>query len=515
MRLFEILILAGLSVTLLGGLLPRARRPTWLRYLGWLTPGLILLHFAVEHYRWQMVPAYVLAAVAALWSLRKPALAAHAPRPSWVRRAGRVLAVVCALLVVGLSGVLAVGFPVFVAPLPTGPLGIGTTRLFFVDSSRVDSFAPNANTPRELLATVWYPADVPSGAARDPFWPTDADAAQGAGLPPFMLSHVPLVAGNSSPDAPLAKAEARYPVILYSHGYGASNWTNVPQMEELASHGFIVVSLGHTYDASRLTFPDGRVVIGNAGTRVPPMKPDDARMIGARTAEMKAEKDPAAVRRAWKEVMALQNKAGWVVPGSGQVWIADTRYLIDQLSAIDAGTVRGVVGNADRFTGHMALDRLGLAGMSFGGSTTGSVCAIDPRCKAGVNLDGSQFGDVIDHPVQVPFLYFTSASNNEFPVYFGSPADLYEVHVKRSTHGNFTDLTLIMPLFTWLARFGVPFLGEIGTSEMERVMSAYSLAFFQKYLQGTTQPLLDATGASAAHPDVVFTAWPAGRAVVP
>ncbi len=418
------------------------------------------------------------------------------------------------LLTAGLSWLLAAGFPQFTYPGPSGPYPVGTTRLFFVDMSREDPFAPTPHTPRELLTAVWYPAEVTTGGRPAPFWPADANASVAIGMPPFVFSHVALVRSYPTIDAPMAKAESRYPVIVFSHGFNASPWQNVPQMEELASHGFIVVSLGHTYDASMLIFPDGRVVRDNSHTRRPPMTRDAATKLAAVMSRLAVTKEPDSVRGVWREVLIAQREAGFFVVPSVPVWMADTRYLMDQLETINAGTDQGVIGPTKPFAGRMALDRLGVAGMSFGGSTAGSVCAVDPRCKAGINLDGWQLGNVIDDPVKAPFMYFTNGTNNGFPVYFATSADLYEVHVKHATHGNFTDMSLIMPLFTWLSRPNFAMLGEIDAPQMERIMTTYTLAFFQQYLQEKPQSILGAP-APAEMADVVFTARPAAPVVPP
>ena len=46
--------------------------------------------------------------------------------------------------------------------------------------------------------------------------------------------------------------------------------------------------------------------------------------------------------------------------------------------------VAGIAGAGD-------FSSVGEMGMSFGGSTTGGICVVDPRCGAGVNLDGGDY----------------------------------------------------------------------------------------------------------------------------
>jgi hypothetical protein len=54
--------------------------------------------------------------------------------------------------------------------------------------------------------------------------------------------------------------------------------------------------------------------------------------------------------------------------------------------------------------------------------------------------------------------------------------------------------------------FGV--LGSIGAQQMESILTAYTLAFFQQYLQEKHSPLLDGPPASRRFPQVVFRAAP-------
>lgn len=55
-------------------------------------------------------------------------------------------------------------------------------------------------------------------------------------------------------------------------------------------------------------------------------------------------------------------------------------------------------------------------------------------------------------------------------------------------------------------------LGEIDAPQMERIMTTYTLAFFQRYLQGKPQAILGGP-APVDMADVVFTARPAPTAV--
>ncbi|MGH9664893.1 MAG: hypothetical protein ACRD9L_10760, partial [Bryobacteraceae bacterium] len=113
---------------------------------------LALLHLAVAGYRWQMIPAYLLAALL-LTSLR------GAPLPPLSQAAGILL--------------LAGGFtltnllPVFSLPDPGGRFPIGSMTFHLTDSSRRERMDPKS--PRELMVQVWYPAQPGSTAPRAPY----------------------------------------------------------------------------------------------------------------------------------------------------------------------------------------------------------------------------------------------------------------------------------------------------------------------------------------------------------
>ena len=50
---------------------------------------------------------------------------------------------------------------------------------------------------------------------------------------------------------PSPEQEATYPVLIFSHGYEIGFFAqNTVQMEELASHGYVVFSVGHAYESS-------------------------------------------------------------------------------------------------------------------------------------------------------------------------------------------------------------------------------------------------------------------------
>ena len=151
------------------------------------------------------------------------------------------------------------------------------------------------------------------------------------------------------------------------------------------------------------------------------------------------------------------------------------------------------------FAGNLDTARIGVFGQSFGGATAFQVCAIDPRCKAAINIDGTQWGTLLESPLQAPFLMMYGEKTDRLNdwVINTSLASGYSLRVNGASHINFTDFNLISPVFK-LPQLGI--LGKIDTRQMERIMNAYTLAFFDQTLKGIPSPLLQS--ASPDYPEV-------------
>ncbi|WP_155123598.1 hypothetical protein [Actinoplanes sp. SE50/110] len=137
-------------------------------------------------------------------------------------------------------------FPRLTLPAPTGPLPIGTVALHLVDPAG----------GREMMAGVWYPArDI----RRYPVFPWMSDPAWRALLRLVDLEapvRAPLTATRRG--APVLGE--RLPVILYSHGNDSCRAETTITVQELASHGYAVVTVDHTGNGVS-EFPDGRITL--------------------------------------------------------------------------------------------------------------------------------------------------------------------------------------------------------------------------------------------------------------
>jgi len=500
MRPLEVLILLALLFSLLAYLIPRSRQPRWLSRPLALAAILVAIHLVVEGYRWQMVPAYALAAFLvlgiALWS--RGTATQHPPTPSRLRRILGILGVtvgfIVGLIALALAALLSTALPVFTLPEPTGPYAVGTQYYLWTDTSRPDEYTSAPDDFREVSVQIWYPAE-PSGHGKPiPYMRRDAAQAFGSfsNLPPFLLEHLALVRTHAYLEADAAQTGAPFPVITYSpSGLMSAHMT---LFEELASHGYVVVCIGHPYW--------NPYVYGSEGEAIPFDGKNDhqyqawwTEANSTSVLDAKAQVTVATATTAQERAFVRLNELMPLAVPDLRMWADDIGFVLDQLEAInqDAGLLAGA----------LDLQRVGVMGFSKGGAAAGQFCVTDTRCKAGINLTGFMYGDIVDIDLQVPFFFINEEElwcpdcypNNLF--FKRASSDAYQVKIRGARHANFGDY----PLYGWLIQSS----GDKPTIDAQRViqiLNVYSLTFFDKHLKGITSTLLD--GPSMDFPEVVF-----------
>ncbi|MEV4437910.1 esterase [Streptomyces sp. NPDC049577] len=393
-------------------------------------------------------------------------------------------------------------------PEPTGPYRVGTLTRRLVDTKRQDPWRPRKGHHREVMVSFWYPAARAGWREAAPRTGRRATAPQ---MDPRSAAHFgsPLGAGSfnygipagrvdwsatrthARVNAPALQGTGIRPVVLYSSGLGDPRTWNTSLAEELASRGYVVVTMDHTYDSSEVRFPDGRLATS--------VLPDLARRSGT---------DVGAVLR---KAMAAR--------------VADARFVLDRLEDLRRhhGKAPGSLprGLADA----MDLRHVGMAGHSAGGFTALQTLHDDRRVSAAVNMDGTleyptpgggtQLSDLARSGVDRPYLLMGTDSPDSGD-YRRQPSWL---SLWRHSRGWHTDLTLTgsrhavytdaAPLLTGLARRGVvgwETVGEaIGSVRGERavgVTRAYVVSFLDRFLRGRDDGLLD--GPSSRFPEMRF-----------
>ncbi len=375
------------------------------------------------------------------------------------------------------------------APGVLGPWAIGHRQLASVDASRAHtgclgggndgaacteaSECPggscvNAPAGRPLPLEVWYPIDPP--AAFGPFTAY------------VLASPFTLASTLTHENAEVSSGGPR-PLVVFSHGSGGIAVQSVHLMEQLASHGFVVVAPTHT---------------GNAQT-------DDSAGIPSVSLPQ-----------------ALLDR------------VPDVSFVIDHMLA-------RAVTPADPFFGRIDALKIGVAGHSLGGFTTlavksgyqsippdARVSAIMPIAPAASPLTDAELGIIA-----VPTLFMTGTLDalladeiRAAGLIQSSPFN-YRADVVGATHTHFANICDIANVLLALG-FGPATWPSLGAGalvapyndtcippafpidEATRLQNLYATAFFRRHLLGepTYDQFLTTAYATANEPDVDFVVTP-------
>jgi predicted dienelactone hydrolase len=498
MRIFEVLILVILFSSLVVRMWRVEKRPSWTSILPAAAILLSLVHFIIAGHRWQIAPTYALAILLLLLSIPQ-ILGKSTDSP--IGRGRRMLNRIGLAVGLGwfaLAAALPVWFPPIEMPEPTGPYAVGTTSFAFTDKSRPEIFTENPTDKRLVYMQAWYPAESIPEAKPAPMWIYPEELivllTKFFLMPEVAFSHLPSVLSHSYVNAPLPEQETTYPILVFSHGYDAGFFAqNMVQMEELASHGYVIFSIGHAYESS-LVFDEQGQAIPMSEAQIYAFSQEDDEAIEAKLKIFAVTGDEQIqAARDWMAAIPLAQQ-------STQIWTEDTQFVLTQIEQMNSGQV------VSPFAGHLDTSRIGVFGQSFGGSAAFQVCAVDSRCKAAINMDGTQWGNLLDDPLQTPFMMMSGEDSirvNDWTL-SNAQENGYNVYVRDAWHINFTDFNLVSPLFKF-PLWGA--MGSIDTRQMERIMNAYVLAFFDQTLKGIPSPLLQ--GDSPEFPEVELTVFEA------
>ena len=357
-------------------------------------------------------------------------------------------------------------------PAPGGPYAVGRVIYDWVDDSRPETLTPDPNDHRELAVWVWYPAEAQPGAQPAPYLPPEWQRAREREYGPlgvFLAQNPARVRLHAVENAPVAQSPARFPVLVFMPGLGPAVPDYTALLEELASQGYIVVGVNMAYSSDMVVFPDGRVARQAAdGTVSDSATPEQAKAVLDRLVE---------------------------------VWAQDAQVALSRLETLNANDPAG------RFTGRIDLGAAGVFGHSFGGAAAAQACKDSARFRAGIDIDGYPYGDVIQAGVRQPFMFLWSeAPDPADAAYRQAQADVQAIYarlprgsnqatIQGARHFNFTDLAVeYAPVVRATGLLG-PLDGRVGLALTAR----YVRDFFDQELRGQPQELLEQTSPAVYH----------------
>jgi predicted dienelactone hydrolase len=376
----------------------------------------------------------------------------------------------------------------FQLPAPTGTFPVGTTTWRLTDRSRKETLAAAGFRSVEVLA--WYPAAPRRGALAPYLREGVAEVRPFAklfGAPETAFDGLADVQTHAELDAAPAPEPATFPLLVFSHGYTGVPSSYTALLEELASHGYVVLSIVHPYEATAATLTDGRVVSMNGadGKFVPGVQ----QVFTEWGAE---DKTMAAVTRASTDADRMTLLRGYLgglrrTDEAVRRWVQDTRLVLDRLSSLPKSTVAG------QLAARVDMKRMGAFGHSMGGVTAAAFCLEDKRCRAALNLDGiPQYGSLIDSSLGRPFLMVYSERPGRLgasdAIYARAARPYYRVDVKDTRHLDFSDMVF------WGGPLRQrPVMGAIEPSRAVDATRAIVRQYFDQELLGQRSPMLSGT----------------------
>ena len=336
-------------------------------------------------------------------------------------------------------------------PSPTGPSNVGTRVMDLVDSMRDDPYSSDG-TKRELLVRFWYPTSITQGCVLAEY----TSPAVWNYFSQLMRIPLPEVRTNSCQDAPVT--EGAHPVIVFTHGYTGTFTDYTFIFEDLASRGYVVVSVDHTYEATAVVFPDGRFVKSVFGSHL------------------------GNTVRTDEQALSL----------AVSVRLSDLKFVVDELGRLNDSA-------ESPFAEKLDTSSVALAGHSLGGLTAILGVEEEPRFRAGIVLDGVM-PDSSASTIETPILLLAAGSQQWSPVECGLWGKLqgprFAVNLRGAEHLTPSDAV-------WLASGAIK-TGDMGPDKTIAAVRDYIAAFLDTNLRGKPSGAL-LTGSSADYPDAAVT----------
>jgi pimeloyl-ACP methyl ester carboxylesterase len=350
-------------------------------------------------------------------------------------------------------------------PTPTGSFAVGRSIQDWSDPVALDTLAPVPGTRRELLVWIWYPSSPGQSAGTDDYVPArlrpKTATADHANIWTLLTRDASKIRGHSMRVADVSPQARTYPVVIFRAGASSGVLNYSTLVEDLASHGYVVVGFDAPYRTSRVVFPDGRVMV-----RTEQNNPETCVVL-----------DRAWMERCISRVMSA--------------WTSDIAFVLDRLARLNASDSSG------KFAGRLDMSRVGVVGHSLGGAVAAEFCHEDSRCTAGIDIDGAPHGSVIDAGLRQPFMFLLSDHGRESDpataqilsdirsIYDRLPPDRRQlVTIRGAFHYTFSDDGAVMK--SSLVRGLLHVFGRLGMSGRRQLaVTSYCVrTFFDAYLKG-------------------------------
>ena len=364
--------------------------------------------------------------------------------------------------------------------LVTGQHLIGTKRMVWIDSTRTNWFLDGYGPYRQLMAQIWYPADASAllASVKKSKYIDNKKALtytielQGYKIPEILTNQIGSIKCNSWEDvSPVSNK--KFPILIFSHGHGGLRTQNTNQVEELVSHGYVVIAVDHTYDAGFVEFPDGNIAYSLTA------KPEGERL----------NETPET----------FYTRFGYRVD--------DIDFVINKIDSFDDYDLN--------ISSIMDKNNIGIFGHSFGCLTSVYATYFNDRIKSCFGLDGwfePLHDSLVFKNLNKPIMHL--GQNNKGDEQFWNDVNFIKMNnfiksnsdlsvmidIPGSHHYDYTDFTY----FSYVAK-KLNFSGIVPTKKMAKIMNVTLLDFFNHTLKNDKKINLDNYKKEFSEIDIIYS----------
>ncbi|MCK8061664.1 MULTISPECIES: hypothetical protein [unclassified Fusibacter] len=426
------------------------------RIMGVINVGILLsfiLQITFEGVRWQLAPLYLVGGLT-VFLVNSKNETANRLRKTWFHS--------LLIILVLLSAILMVILPVLELPLPTGDYRVGTVSMDVSDDERLEIYSEE-EANRKIRLQIWYPSDDITGGNRVKWIREGVPIMRGLSkdwnLPYLMFDHTALIESNSYENVNVSRHKQNYPLVVISHGWSGFRNLHTDLAEELASHGYIVVSIDHTYGSIGVLFDDGNLVY----------------------------KNPSALPNRHLTSDFLDYASKLVTTYAGDVTLA-----LNELEFMNKGQVDSL------FKGKINFDQVGLLGHSTGGGGDVLAAISDNRIKALFGMDAwvePLDEALVEKGLDIPAVFLRSGDweaglNNDhlLKLISSSQGKVKLYQIMGTTHYDFSMSYMYSPLTR-----AMKLTGDLSKESIIDLQRSMALRFFDRELKGVTASMIDNT----------------------
>lgn len=356
---------------------------------------------------------------------------------------GTVVPGICSIVMTGIFLVPAFVFTGYNGLPVTGEYQVQETSAILVDRSRTDPFEQDGSF-REVPVHIYYPE-------------TTEGVADG------------------------------FPLVVFSHGAFGYYQSNTSTYMELASNGYVVVSLDHPHHSLFTQDTAGKMILADQGFIGSVME------IGNSTDPNANAEEKLSLYQDWMELRTAD--IGFVLDAIETAKAAGEMNDVWFLSEQSRNSILSVLKKID-------MQSVGLMGHSMGGAASTALGRERDDVSAVIDLDGTMLAEYVgvadgqfvvgDQPYELPILEFVNwETRNQLQEYLSDEEDYpntkvmkyartgFSVILRDTKHMDFTDLPLLSPFIGKMLGSG-----ERDKKETMMIVNSIVLDFFDCYLKG-------------------------------